>query len=162
MMSLDPSPSDVLQYTSAAAAKYAARSGDDPEEIEQRILQAVSSEVRDGLAPWALVVVSVRNSIAGIAKHDRRARRVCDVPTVQAHNGIAKRDRISDQDQAELRLDIETCLARESPQVRKLCRLLETMTLAEAAREMDVPRSTARGWIASLRERMEAKGLGPD
>lgn len=162
MMAIDPSPADVLRYAGVEAARYAERSGDDPEEIEQRILQAVSSEVREGRAPWALVVVSVRNSIAGIAKHDRRLRRVCDVPTVQAGSGIPQQHGISDQDQAELRMDIETCLARESPQVRKLCRLLETMTLAEAAREMDVPRSTARGWIASLRERMEAKGLGPD
>lgn len=161
MMTSEPK-NDVLRYTSVAAARYASRSGDDPEEIEQRILQAVSCEVRDGVAPWALVVTSVRNAIANIAKHDRRARRTCDVPTVGAHNGIPTRDRITDQERAELRLDINACLSRESANVRRLCRLLETMTLTEAAREMGVARSTLRGWLKALRDRMEAKGLSPD
>jgi excisionase family DNA binding protein len=35
------------------------------------------------------------------------------------------------------------------------------MTVAEAAVVMNVPRSTLRGWLASLRERMEARGIGP-
>lgn len=162
MMATVPASSDVMRYATRAAARFAARTDCDAEDVAQRVLVAVSADVRDGRAPWAVVVVSIRHALATIVRHDRAARRSSNLPTVAAHSGIASRDRISDQEQLELRLDIDVCLARESVDVRRLCGLLESMTLAEASRVMGVPRSTLRAWLASLRERMEARGLGGD
>jgi predicted DNA-binding protein (UPF0251 family) len=160
MMATVPASKDVLRYTTRAAARFAARMECDPEDVAQRVLVAVSADVRHGRAPWPVVVVSIRHALAGIVRHDRASRRSSNLPTVAAHSGIASRDRISDVEQLELRLDIEVCLARESVEVRRLCALLQSMTLTEASRVMDVPRSTLAGWLASLRERMEARGLG--
>jgi predicted DNA-binding protein (UPF0251 family) len=160
MMATVPASKDVLRYTTRAAARFAARMELDPEEVAQRVLVAVSQEVRHGLADWPVVVVAIRHALAGIVRHDRAARRCSNLPTVAAHSGIPTRDRITDVEQLELRLDIETCLARESADTRRLCELLQSMTLTEASRVMEVPRSTLVGWLASLRERMEARGLG--
>jgi DNA-directed RNA polymerase specialized sigma24 family protein len=160
MMSLVPAAQDVLRYATRAAARFSARMDADHEDVAQRVMLAVSADIRDGRAPWAVIVVSIRHALAGIVRHDRAARRYSNLPTVSAHSGIASRDRISDQEQVELRHDIDLCLSRESPEVRRLCALLESMTLTQAARVMGVPRATLRGWLASLRERMEAKGLG--
>jgi DNA-directed RNA polymerase specialized sigma24 family protein len=159
MMVRDTTREDVVRHAGAAARRYCQRSGDDAEEIVQRILATVSVDVRDGVADWPLVVIAVRNAIASIARFDRRARRCCDLPVMVAHSGIVRDERITEQERIELRMDIETCLAKEGQNVRRLCGLLQQMTLAEAAREMGIARRTARGWIASLRERMEAKGL---
>ena len=158
MMVRDTTREEVLKHAAAAARRYCRRSGDDPEEIAQRILATVSVDVRDGVADWPLVVIAVRNAIASIARFDRRARRCCDLPVMAPHAGIVREERITEQERVDLRLDIEACLAREGENVRVLCSLLERMTLSEAAREMGVARSTLRGWLASLRERMEAKG----
>lgn len=160
MMATVPAAKDVLRYATRAAARFAERMDCDPEDVAQRVMVAVSADIREGRAPWEVVVVSVRNALAGIVRHDRAARRSSNLPTVSAHSGIASRDRITDQEQLELRLDIEVCLSRESADVRRLCRLLRSMTLTEASRVMGVPRSTLAGWLASLRERMEARGLG--
>jgi len=158
MMTRGTTREDVVKHAAAAARRYCLRSGDDAEEIAQRILATVSVDVRDGLADWPLVVIAVRNAIASIARFDRRARRCCDLPVMVAHSGIVKEERITDQERLELRMDLDAVLAREGESVRLLCKLLERMTLTQAAREIGVARSTARGWLASLRERMEAKG----
>lgn len=158
----DHTAADVWRHVALAAARYAVRSGGDPEEIAQRVLLAVGEPVREGRAEWALTVVAIRNAVASLARHDRRSRRCPAAPVIEAHSGIPTTDSISDQRRADLRLDIDACLSRESENVRRLCSLLETMTVAEAAVVMGVPRSTLRGWLASLRERMEARGLGVD
>lgn len=156
----DHTAADVARYVAMSAARYAGRSGDDADDIAQRVLASVGAIVRDGNAEWALTVTAVRNAIASIAKHDRRSRRSPNLPVVSAHSGIAERQRITEQERIELRIDIDACLAREGKRVRELCKLLETMTLSEASAVMSVPRSTLRGWLASLRERMEARGIG--
>lgn len=159
MMATVPAARDVLRYATRASARFAARMECDPEDVAQRVLLAVAEDVRNGRAPWPVVVTAIRHALAGIVRHDRAARRSSNLPTVVAHSGIASRARISDQEQLELRLDIEVCLSRESAEVRRLCGLLQSMTLSDAARVMGVPRSTLAGWLASLRERMEARGI---
>jgi DNA-directed RNA polymerase specialized sigma24 family protein len=161
MMVADHTAADVLAFVAASAARYVARSGGDAEEITQRIMLAIGEPVRHGESEWAYTVTAVRNAVASIARHDRRLRRFPAVPVVSAHSGIAQRDAMSDQERIELRIDIDACLEREGEQVRRLCRLLETMSVAEASRVMNVPRSTLAGWLAGLRDRMEAKGLSP-
>lgn len=162
MMTRSRARHDVLAYVESAARRYCSRTSDEPEEIAQRILARVSDDVRRGIGPWDNVVASIRQAIADIARFDRRAKRCCNLPTQVAHSGIIDRGSIADQERIELRLDIDACLAREGESVRRLCLLLETMSLAEASRAMDVPRRTLRGWLASLRERMEARGFGEE
>jgi hypothetical protein len=161
-MVADHGLSDVLRAVRVEAERYAARWGGEPEEVAQRVLAYVRETVRDGREDWAVVVVSIRRALARIARHDRRLRRSPSVPVVQAHAGIPAADAMADQRRIDLRIDLDACLAKEGAAVRRLCSLLETMTVAEAAVVMGVPRSTLRGWLASLRERMEARGLGVD
>lgn len=161
MMVSDHGLDDVLRLVRCEADRYVARWGGDPEDVAQRVIATVGESVREGRAEWALVVIAIRNALADVARNDRRSKRCPNVPVVSAHTGIPARQSLTDQERIELRLDIDACLEREGESVRRLCTLLETMTLSEAAVAMDVPRSTLRGWLASLRERMEAKGLGP-
>jgi len=161
-MVADHGLSDVLRAVRVEAERYAARWGGEPEEVAHRVLAYVGETVRDGRADWAVVVVSIRRALAKIARHDRRARRCPSVPVIVAHSGLPVADAMAEQRRIDLRIDIDSCLAREGENVRRLCSLLETMTAAEAAVVMGVPRSTLRGWLASLRERMEARGMGPD
>lgn len=161
-MVADHGIADVLRLVRHEAERYACRCNCDPDDVAQRVLVTVGESVREGRAEWAVTVTAIRNAIAHIWRDDRRLRRCPSVPVIEAHSGIPATDAMSDQRRIELRLDIDACLAREGEKVRRLCSLLETMTLAEAAVVMDVPRSTLRGWLASLRERMEARGIGPD
>jgi DNA-directed RNA polymerase specialized sigma24 family protein len=161
-MVADHGLSDVLRAVRVEAERYAARWGGEPEEVAHRVLAYVGETVRDGRADWAVVVVSIRRALAKIARHDRRLRRSPTLPVVSAHAGIPAVDAMADQRRIDLRIDLDACLAKEGAAVRRLCGLLETMTIAEAAAVMGVPRSTLRGWLASLRERMEARGMGPD
>jgi DNA-directed RNA polymerase specialized sigma24 family protein len=162
MTAAEHTAADVIRHVALAAARYAIQSGGDPDEISQRVLVTIGEAVREGRADWAFVVVSIRNAVASIARHDRRARRSPSVPVIVAHSGLPVADAMAEQKRIDLRIDIDSCLAREGENVRRLCSLLETMTVAEAAVVMGVPRSTLRGWLASLRERMEARGLGVD
>jgi len=162
MMTRDATRRDVMEYAESTARKYASRTNDEPEDIAQRILARVPDDVRSGAAAWDRVVVCVRRAVRDIARFDRRAKRSPNVPVVSAGSGIAETPRISDQRRAELRIDLESCIAREAESVQRLCILLQTMTLAEAADVMRVPRSTLRGWLAGLRDRMEARGMGLD
>lgn len=159
-MAIVPAARDVLRYATRASARFAVRMECDAEDVAQRVLLAVADDVRHGRAPWPVVVTAIRHALAGIVRHDRAARRGANLPTVAAHSGIASRDRISDLEQLELRIDIDVCLSRESEEVQRLCGLLQSMTLTEASRAMGVPRSTLAGWVAALRERMEARGFG--
>lgn len=160
-MVADHGIADVVRLARFEAERYTDRWGGEPDEVAQRVLATVADAVREGRAEWAVIVTAIRNAIANVARDDRRVRRCPDFPVIEAHAGIPATGAIPDQTRVELRMDIDACLAREGESVRRLCGLLETMTVAEAAVVMDVPRSTLRGWLASLRERMEARGIGP-
>lgn len=161
-MVADHGIADVVRAVRAEAERYTARWGGDSDDVAQRVLACVSAPVREGRTDWAVVVVAIRGALAEIARHDRRLRRSPSLPVVSAHAGIPAADAMADQRRIDLRLDLDACLAKEGAAVRRLCSLLETMTVAEAAVVMNVPRSTLRGWLASLRERLEARGIGPD
>lgn len=65
-----------------------------------------------------------------------------------------------EQELAELREDVADCIQRLSdPRFRELCRHLMRGTVAEAARNMDVPRSTIDAWLPKIRKRFEEMGL---
>jgi DNA-directed RNA polymerase specialized sigma24 family protein len=140
--------------------------------------------VPERMRSWGVVAAAARNAVANIARHDHAAKRgqrckqaTCGIDELEnlkldgmqncpVRHSIEALDRKRgkgnpERERAELRLDIETCLAKESLEVRRLCLLLQAYTVTEAARVMGIPRSTAVGWLASVRERMEARGLEP-
>ncbi|MBN2132231.1 MAG: sigma-70 family RNA polymerase sigma factor [Sedimentisphaerales bacterium] len=64
------------------------------------------------------------------------------------------------EERAHLHLDLETVLADLSPELRQAAVLLQTMSVSQAAREMDVPRRTFREkHLVQLHEALTAKGL---
>jgi RNA polymerase sigma-70 factor (ECF subfamily) len=65
----------------------------------------------------------------------------------------------SDQETAELVLDVEAVLKRLPDNLRRLCELLKTGSIADAARAMGVPRTTLNDHVKKLREVFEAAGL---
>lgn len=69
-------------------------------------------------------------------------------------------NRRTEADRRELRMDVQTVIDRLSPMRRRLAELLMTNCVAEAARELGIPRSTLYGSdIARLQELFEDKGL---
>jgi len=65
----------------------------------------------------------------------------------------------SDQETAELALDVEAVLKRLPDNLRRLCELLKTGSIADAARAMGVPRTTLHDHVKKLRQVFEAAGL---
>ncbi len=62
-------------------------------------------------------------------------------------------------DQCDLCMDVQTVLARLSPGRRRLCALLQTMSVAAASRELGIPRGTLYEDIRKLRAIFEDAGL---
>jgi RNA polymerase sigma-70 factor (ECF subfamily) len=65
----------------------------------------------------------------------------------------------SDQETAELALDVEEVLKRLPDNLRRLCEFLKTGSIADAARAMGVPRTTLHDHVKQLREVFEAAGM---
>jgi len=64
-----------------------------------------------------------------------------------------------DQETVELALDVEAVINRLPDNLRRLCELLKTGSIADAARAMGVPRTTLNDHVKKLREVFEAAGL---
>lgn len=163
-----PKPVDVAdvaairRYVTRIACGYASRSGLDVADVTSRIMlrMPVMDAIPDRMWSWGFVAASARNALASIVRDDHALKRGHHMHRVPLAADLLERKRdIGEQERCELRLDIETCLAKESADVRRLCVLLATHSVTDAARAMGIPRSTAAGWIASLRERMEARGM---
>jgi RNA polymerase sigma-70 factor (ECF subfamily) len=59
----------------------------------------------------------------------------------------------------DLANDIDEVLARLPRRLRDLAERLKSLSLSEAARDLDVPRSTLQRWVHRLRQRFEDAGL---
>jgi RNA polymerase sigma factor (sigma-70 family) len=76
-----------------------------------------------------------------------------------AHDARLGRHGRSAEEQARLRQDVADVVARLPDDLRVLAELLQTRTLAEAARELGVSRSTLVGQRERLRQWFERAGL---
>ena len=65
----------------------------------------------------------------------------------------------SDQETVELALDVEGALKQLPDNLRRLCELLKTGTISDAARAMGVPRTTLNDWVKKIGKFFEAAGL---
>ena len=84
--------------------------------------------------------------------------RIQTIAAEEADRGLGRQAR-SDQETAELSLDVEEVLNRLPDNLRRLCELLKTGSIADAARAMGVPRTTLNDHVKKLREFFEAAGL---
>lgn len=77
-------------------------------------------------------------------------------------DGIRGQPDVSDFDRIDLRLDTEAVLARMPPDLRQLAEILKEMSVAAAARELGVPKTTLWRRVDELRAHFEAAGFGRD
>lgn len=66
---------------------------------------------------------------------------------------------VSHTDQVELALDVQAVVDGLPEELREICELLKTHSLAEISRRLDMPMSTLKRRVAQLRERFQAAGL---
>ena len=69
------------------------------------------------------------------------------------------RDRRSDEERADLAMDLDNVIATLPEDWQTLLELRKTQTISEVAREMGVPRTTLNGRILRIRQRFEDAGL---
>lgn len=65
----------------------------------------------------------------------------------------------SDQEAVELALDVEAMLQRLPDNLRRVCELLKTASIAEAARQLGLPRTTLHDQVKKIRKFFEQAGL---
>jgi DNA-directed RNA polymerase specialized sigma24 family protein len=65
----------------------------------------------------------------------------------------------SERDRRDMVLDVNAVLSRLPEEVRKLCELVKTVPVSEAARRLGMPESTASKRLRDLRERSRKAGL---
>jgi DNA-directed RNA polymerase specialized sigma24 family protein len=174
-------------FVRKAARRLAGRFGfqrQDREEIEQRLYLKLARHLHRGDPSdpkWkALVAITVRRHVVSMARdgeaEKRDHRRVCSLnvrigtpdgpmelaDTVGEHEIPSRRGRVkrSDQELAELRLDVIACLADVGDErQREFCERLKHDSISQVARDMGIPRTTLGTWLARLRGRFEERGL---
>lgn len=175
-------------YVRKKARQLAGRYGfkrHDRDDIQQEFyLRLVKHlEARDPDDPrWkAFVAVTVDRRLASLIRDNkakkrdhRRAksihtvigeqgdRRIEIADTVTEHETPARRTRAkrSAQELADLKIDVNLCVADVSdPQHREFCHRLKYDSIAQIARDMNVPRTTLNAWLRKLRLSFEQRGL---
>lgn len=174
-------------FVRKAARQFAGRCGflpQDREEIEQRLYLKLAGRLHaaDPDAPqWkALVAITVRRHLASLLRDLRAQKRdprrggslhvhigTPDGPVeladlVGEHDLPSRRGRAerSDQELAELRLDLVACLDDVADErQRDFYERLKHDSISQVARDLDIPRTTLHAWVAKLRARFAARGL---
>jgi len=103
----------------------------------------------------------------------RRTRSLSDEGTDDDGKAVELGDTVSEDDYfrrtgaqplcaahaCDLCMDVEAIVAHLPPRLRKLCHLLKSMPMADAARELSVPRTTLYDDVGKVREIFEDAGL---
>ena len=63
------------------------------------------------------------------------------------------------EDRHDLRLDISLVVSKLPPELQKVAELLQTMSVAEAARELNIPRGSLYDRLEKLRQAFEESGI---
>lgn len=157
----------------------------DRDEIEQQLFLKLAKhlDAADPDSPkWkAFVAKTVSRQIAsmirdnGAEKRDRRRVQSINVVVAECDEGVvelgdtiseneARRHRgccgRSEQDLTDLASDMEACLADlPDERYREFCERLKYDSIAQVARDMEIPRTTLNAWLSKIRERFEERGL---
>jgi RNA polymerase sigma-70 factor (ECF subfamily) len=91
--------------------------------------------------------------------HDGRERWVERGDFVSREEDDRRLGARSERDRRDMVLDVNAVLSRLPEDVRKLCELVKTVTVSEAARRLGMPESTASKRLRDLRERFRKAGL---
>lgn len=76
-------------------------------------------------------------------------------PNEYAHEARLGQQRLSDQEQRELKMDVQQALQRLPEDLRPIAERLQHITIAELARELGVPRTTLYESIERIRRRFQ-------
>lgn len=156
----------------------------DRDDIEQRLYLKLAKRLHtaDPDSPkWkAFVAITVRRHITtmirdrGAKKRDPRRVGSLDVSIgakdgpmqlageVSDHEVPSRRSHVkrTSQELVELLHDAAECLADlTEDKHREFCERLKRDSISQVARDMDIPRTTAHGWVAKLRRQFEERGL---
>jgi RNA polymerase sigma-70 factor (ECF subfamily) len=80
-------------------------------------------------------------------------------PNEQAHDARLGRQRLSDQEQRELKMDVQQALQCLPEDLRPIAERLQHITIAELVRELGVPRTTLYESIERIRRRFQRMDL---
>ena len=148
------------------------------QELYQRVLEGAPSfdRTRGDWHPFAATII--RRAASKMMRHRMAAKRnpyrVCSLnepidPREEAEelsksisnnelNARLGKTGPTDQDLAEMGHDIESVLSELTEHERQLCELLKTCSVSEAARQLDVPRTTLQDQIRAIRESFKSRG----
>lgn len=142
----------------------------DREDLEQdlfvRVLQSLPRFNPDVAHRNKFITTVVERHVANILRNKsaqkRDPRRVSSltltIEATQRDVHLGRRGR-SDQELAELAMDLAVVTATLPERWRTFLELRKTLTMTEVAIEMGVPRTTLYSWIPRIRRRFEKKGL---
>lgn len=164
---LDPTLRELIR---AAARRLSFRSGFQRHEAED-LEQELARRLLDGLRRYdpaaggrgAFAGVIVRNAVANLLR-DRRARKRRDHRTVRLEVPDTTDQRRSvgarsAEEQSDLRQDVAAVLGKLSAQDCDLAERVVKTNVAQAARDLGVPRTTVAEQLRRLRARFERAGL---
>jgi len=89
-------------------------------------------------------------------EEETELQEILDQERRHAHTQLQRK---SSQTRFELNHDVENLTSRLTSSDQEICRLLTKHTVSEAARQLNVPRSTLSDRITKIRERFEDEGL---
>jgi len=156
----------------------------DREDIEQSLYLKLAKRLRtaDPDDPkWkALLAISARRHIVSLIRvreaEKRNHRRSCSInvriggpegtvelsATVTSSEIPSHRRQMerSEQEQLELAMDVNDCIAEIADgDQREFLERLKTDSIAQVARDMDIPRTTLNSWLHGLRKKFEKRSL---
>jgi RNA polymerase sigma-70 factor (ECF subfamily) len=122
------------------------------------IEQATANIVRDQRAPKR-DPTRICSLNAPVGNEDDRLTELIDTVGQREHDARHQRRSRPEQEQAELANDVHAVIAALPGRLRQLAEQLQTMTVAEIAREAGIARSTINDRVSELRRRFEKAGL---
>jgi RNA polymerase sigma-70 factor (ECF subfamily) len=101
-----------------------------------------------------------RPSSARTETSDAESWKQAEPLSQQAHDPRLGRHRPGEQEQLDLKIDVQEALQRLPEQLRAVAERLQHVSIAELAREMGIPRTTLYELIERIRWRFQKAGLG--
>jgi RNA polymerase sigma factor (sigma-70 family) len=131
---------------------------EDREDFEQTLAMGLVqrfSQFDAQRATWeGFALVVLRSCLSTEIKRFCRERQREPIAVENCDEFLSDDDR--EQKQTELQLDLQSLLARLSPEQRELCReVSQADSVRAASRQLDVPRRTLRDRLRRIRERMQ-------
>jgi RNA polymerase sigma factor (sigma-70 family) len=158
---------------------------EDRQDLTQELMSKVNESLkfydpqRSSLYPYVKAIVNYHtcNILRKQQARKRRASNVAslntnievkDVGCVEMAQTIGNSDldrrlrrerRLSEEDLSDLKMDLETFIARLDPQWKEFLRRLETQSITEISLDMGIARSTLGGWADQIKSLLMEAGF---